>query len=67
MRKINNSVQFVWDEFSKRWLLKGNPKKLCKWVDIDTQTCRKKGETFGHTCLTPSPESKNCWEPRENE
>ena len=62
------SVYFVWDDFSKRWLLKGDPKKLCRYVDIETQTCQRKGfECYGHTCLTPCPETKNCWKPRIEE
>ena len=64
MKPLSDSVCFVWDEFSGRWVIKGDPKKLCKWVSAFDQICRKKGETYGHTCLVPSPESKNCWEPR---
>jgi len=50
------SVEFVWDEYSKKWVLRGDVKKLCKFIDVETQTCR----LTGHTCLTPDPEYRNC-------
>ena len=59
------SVYFVWDKFLKKWVIKGDVTKLCKWVNVETQTCTKKySEMCGHTCLTPSQEGKSCWQPR---
>jgi len=66
MEMVEPSVMFVWDENSKRWVIKGDATKLCKWVNAETQICTRKGfETYGHTCLTPAPEVKNCWQPRD--
>jgi hypothetical protein len=49
-------VEFVWN--GEKWVVEGDKKRLCEFVDIECQTClnpyafgRK-----GHSCLTPDPD-----------
>jgi hypothetical protein len=49
-------VEFVWN--GEKWVIKGDKKRLCEFVDIERQTCLNP-YAFGHrghSCLTPDPD-----------
>jgi hypothetical protein len=51
-----NKVEFIWD--GEKWIIKGNRKRLCEFVNIECQTCLNPyafGQK-GHSCLTPDPD-----------
>jgi hypothetical protein len=46
-------VDFVWN--GQKWVIKGDKKRLCEFVDMECQTCLNP-HAFGHSCLTPDPD-----------